>query len=61
MEVSEVDLLVVIFCFPLLLEIAEVGIVTGTDLFVEFATTGMGFFFEDVDNFAGSVFTPVLE
>jgi len=61
MEVSEVDLLVVICCFPLLFEIGEVGTVTDMDLFVEFATTGMGFFLEDLDNLAGSVFSPVVK
>lgn len=62
-EVRELDLLVVICCLILLLEVDEVGNVVDLDFPVKFVITGMGFLFVDLDAFVGvvvGVFTPVV-
>ncbi|KAE9527895.1 hypothetical protein AGLY_012719 [Aphis glycines] len=62
-EVRELDLLVVICCLCLLLEVGEVGTVADMDLPVKFVITGMGFLFVDLDalvDMVVGVFTPVV-
>lgn len=44
-------------------EVGKMGTVADMDLFVDFVTTGMGFFFIDLDGLAGmivGVFTSVV-